>query len=374
MDNRPVILVIDDEEIMRDSCSQILAKEGHTVETAENGTEGLDRIKSDIPDIALVDLKMPGIDGLELLELIRDVDPEIVSIVITGYPTIESAVEAMKRGAYDFLPKPFSPDELRIIVRRGLERRKLSLESARLRQEKERMKEYFITLVTHELRSPLVTIQQYFHTVLGGFTGEINPQQKEIFIHCQERVKSLLDLIEDWLSVTRIEKGAIVGKLEPLSLPLLLNKVIDSHRSLAEKKNVSIKLDTEDDVPPVLGDPETLEIVFNNLVTNGIKFNVEGGVVELHLWTNGVLVSVTVSDTGIGIPRECLPYIFEEFYRVKEAETTSIGGSGMGLPIAKKIVEAHSGTIEVSSEPQQGSTFTVSLPIAKDHEKIGHNR
>ena len=121
------ILIIDDEEIVRDSCIQILAKSNYEIATAENGMEGLDLLKEFQPDLALVDLKMPGISGFEVLDRIHAYDPTIVAIVITGFATVDSAVEAMKKGTYDFLPKPFTPDELRMLVRRGLERRKLVL-------------------------------------------------------------------------------------------------------------------------------------------------------------------------------------------------------------------------------------------------------
>ena len=120
MPGQATILVVDDEKDMRDSCRRTLSKDGYQIETAENGDRGLQIIREVKPDLVLVDLKMPGMNGMELLEKIGDFDPNIVSVVITGYPTKESAMEARKRNAYDFLPKPFTPDQLRIIVKRGL--------------------------------------------------------------------------------------------------------------------------------------------------------------------------------------------------------------------------------------------------------------
>jgi len=362
--NWSTILVIDDEEPIRDSCTQILTKEGFQTLTAEDGTIGLQKIKEIQPDLALVDLKMPGISGMDLLDMIRGIDPGLVAIVITGYATIESAVDAMKRGAYDFLPKPFTPDELRIIVRRGLERRKLSLESASLREEKERIKEYFITLVSHELRSPLATVQQYCDTILGGFVGNVKPEQEEILKRCQERIKGLLKLTEDWLNVSRVERGVIVEKLKPLELSPLLIKVIDFLKPSAETNKITINVDMPNEPPLVMGDEETLELVFTNLISNGIKFNHKGGRVEVRLCNNGENLTAEVADTGIGIPAENLPFIFDEFYRVRNKKTRNITGSGLGLSLAKKIVDAHSGTILAVSEPGKGSTFAVRLPKA----------
>jgi two-component system phosphate regulon sensor histidine kinase PhoR len=138
--NQANILVIDDEQIMRDGCSRILSKDGWSVTCAQNGSQGLEEIKgrSEDLDVILLDLMMPGISGMEVLENIRAFDPNLLVIVITGYATVESAVEAMKKGAYDFIPKPFTPDQLRIVVRRALERRSLQKEAEFLRKERER--------------------------------------------------------------------------------------------------------------------------------------------------------------------------------------------------------------------------------------------
>jgi PAS domain S-box-containing protein len=134
------ILVIDDEQIMREGCSRILSKNGWTVITAENGRQGLDEIQArpEKIDTVLLDLMMPGVSGMEVLDQIRTIDANLLVIVITGYATVESAVEAMKKGAYDFIPKPFTPDQLRIVVRRALERRALQKEAEFLRRERER--------------------------------------------------------------------------------------------------------------------------------------------------------------------------------------------------------------------------------------------
>ena len=156
------VLVIDDERAMRDACCQALGRDGYKTEAAENAETGLQKARQVKPDVVLVDLKMPGMGGMEVLEKIPDIDANIVSIVITGYATIESAVEAMKRNAYDFLPKPFTPDHLRIVIQRGLEKRRLSIEREQLQQEKEIMKRNFVTLVSHQLRSPLTSVKQYF--------------------------------------------------------------------------------------------------------------------------------------------------------------------------------------------------------------------
>ena len=356
------ILVIDDEEAMRDSCCQVLTKDRYRTETAENADSGLQKIREIKPDLVLVDLKMPGMSGMELLEKVHDIDPNIVSVVITGYATIESAVEAMKRHAYDFLPKPFTPDQLRIVTKRGLERRRLALESARLQQEKEKMKENFITLVTHQLRSPLVSIQQYFEVILEGFVGDVASRQKEMIEDASKRINELLKLVNDWLNMSHIEAGKLVEKFESVDIVPILSETMELLEPLAADKKVALERNFSDSLLVVEADRESLKQAFTNIVSNGINYNREGGTVTVSTKEQESHLVVEVSDTGIGISQEKLPFIFDEFFRVKTKETRSVTGSGLGLPIAKRIIEVHNGSINVVSELGKGTTFSILLP------------
>ena len=362
---KAAILVIDDEKAMRDSCCQVLTKEGYQAETAVDGDTGLQKIRELKPDLVLVDLKMPGMSGMELLEKVADIDPNIVCVVITGYATIESAVEAMKRKAYDFLPKPFTPDELRIITKRGLEKRRLALESARLQQEKETMRKNFITLVSHQLRSPLGSVKLYLGVIKEGFAGEVASKQKELMEKAVTRVDDLLQLIDDWLDMSHIEAGNLIEKFEPVDLVTILSETIELLRPLAEDKSITLKTDLPDNLYVVQGYGEGLKQAFANLVANAINYNRQAGKVTVSTREEGGHVVVEISDTGIGISQENLHFIFDEFFRVKTKETQGVSGSGLGLPIVKKIIEAHNGSIKVTSEPGKGSTFSVILPKAK---------
>jgi signal transduction histidine kinase len=308
---------------------------------------------------------MPGISGMEVLEKIREIDPNIISVVITGYATVESAVEAMKIGAYDFLPKPFSPDQLRIIIRRGLERRRLILEAEILRQEKKLMEENFITMVSHQLRSPLVAIMQYYEVILGGMAGDVPEKQKEIIQKSKARLESLLNLITDWLDVARLDSGQIVDNLKPISAKKIITKVIENLQPLTQEENISLKFGSCGKNDLVQGDADTLEQVFSNLITNAIRYNKPKGNVTVSIKENANYIAVEVQDSGIGIAKEHLPFLFDQFFRVKRGEGQKIKGTGLGLSIAKKIVGAHGGSIQVSSELGKGSTFTVLLPKLK---------
>ena len=362
---KATILVIDDEKAIRDSCYQVLSKDGYATETAENGKNGLQKIREVRPDLVLIDLKMPGMGGMELLEKIGQIDPDIISIVISGYATIESAVEAMKRNAYDFLPKPFTPDQLRIVIKRGLERRRLAAESARLRREKMMMRENFITLVSHQLRSPLASVKQYFGVIREGFAGEVTDKQKEIIQKAGGYIDSLVQLINDWLDMSRVEAGRIRDKSEPVSLAAVLSEALEVLKPQAETKKVVPELNSADNLPKLNGDPKCLKEAFLNLLSNGIKYNREGGRVTVTVREQGDDLVIEVSDTGIGISRENLPFIFDEFFRIKSKETQHITGTGLGLSIARKIIEAHNGCVKVVSEPGRETTFSILLPKAK---------
>jgi len=365
MSENAAILVIDDEEAIRDSCCQVLTKAGYRTQTAEEGNVGLQKITEMKPDLVLVDLKMPGMSGMELLEKIAMIDPSIISIVITGYATIESAVEAMKRNAYDFLPKPFTPDQLRIVIKRGLERRRLVVESERLRREKEIMRENFVTLVSHQLRSPLASVRQYFGVIREGFVGDVTDKQKQIIEKASKYLDDLMQLINDWLDMSRIDSGRIAQKFEPVAIEPVLSEVLELATPLAEAGKIAIDLHLGHGISAVCGDRESLKQAIANLVSNAINYTPEGGTVVISTREQGNDLVVDISDTGIGISRDDLPFIFEEFFRVKSSQTLHVTGSGLGLPITKRIIDAHNGHIQVDSELGKGTTFSILLPKAQ---------
>jgi len=266
------ILIIDDEEAMRDSCSQVLKRMEIEVDTALNGEEGLEKIKSFEPHLVLLDLKMPGISGMEILEQLPDMDPFLIPVMITGYATVESAVEAMKHGAYDYLPKPFTPDELRMIIKRGLERRRYMVETERLQKEKAMMRKNFVAMVSHELKSPLAAVQQNLIVINDGMAGEIPEKPKQMLKRASIRIKGLLTLINDWLNLSRMESGEIVQKLEPVDLKALLEELVELLHPLADEKGITLRINAPDDYPTILGEKETLQMLFTNLIHNAIKY------------------------------------------------------------------------------------------------------
>lgn len=366
------VVVIDDDYAMRLSCCKILSKMGFCVEAFEDGTRGLEGVGRLKPGLIVVDLKMPGISGIEVISRVHEIDPQISIVVITGYATIDTAVEAMKCGAYDFLPKPFSPDELRLIVNRGLERRRLSLEAQRCEVERALLKRRFVTFVSHQLRTPLVAIHQYLDVLKHlGDTGEVAAKRQEWIDRCLKRTEELQGLIADWLTLARVEGGTLMKERIKVDLGQLLPGILKTYEEMAAGEGVSLHSALSEASLCVRGDWNCLTVLFDNLITNGIKYNRPGGKVTVSGWLSDGEVVVTVADTGVGIPDKYRPFLFDEFFRIKDDGAKKTTGTGLGLHISKRIVSEMGGSLDFESQPGVGSTFRVRLPAW--HEADGAN-
>lgn len=355
------ILIIDDEEIVLDSCREILEVGGYAVATATDGTLGLQQVKEVQPDLVYVDLKMPGLSGFEVLERIRALDPSIVMIVITGYATLNSAVEAMQKGAYDFVPKPFTPEELRLITQRGLEKRRLVLEAAALRREQELLREHFASIVSHELKAPLAAVQQNLMLLAHEPSGALTEGQRARLERMQSRLNDLLKMIDTWLRVISVDVARIKESFRPTSVALCINKAVETVQTFAARKDVAIATSIEELLRPVSGDEGSLTEALVNVLSNAVKYSYPGGKVSLAAREQDGRILIAVSDAGVGIPPDDLPHVFEDFYRGKGGPSEE-GGVGLGLAITRRIVETHHGAITAESTPGKGSTFTISLP------------
>ena len=365
------IVVIDDDRAMRLSCSKILTKVGFRVETCENGSAGLEAITSLKPELALVDLKMPGIGGMEVIARVNEIDPRIVIIVITGYATIDTAVEAMKAGAYDFVPKPFSPDELRLIVGRGLEHRRLILESHRAEMERELLKRRFITFVSHQLQTPLVAIHQYLN-VLRHLDNPDPARMQEWLDRCLARTEEIQAIIKDWLTLAKLEGGLLSGQRVRVDLKPILTQILDAYEVLAAADGITLEAQLPEPEYFTAGDPNCLSVLFDNLVVNAIKYNKPGGKVTVSAEITPDEVIVSVSDTGIGIAEKYRRMLFEEFFRIQDAKKTP--GTGLGLAISKRVVTEMGGSIHVDSEVGVGSTFRVKLLAWREPETVNETQ
>ncbi|MDY6877211.1 MAG: response regulator [Chloroflexota bacterium] len=383
------ILVVDDELGIREGCRRVLNRDGHHVVVAAAGEEGWQQIQSNQFDLVLLDIMMPDINGMELLKRIIPFDPDLVCIIITGYATVELAVQAIKEGAYDFIAKPFDANALILTIRRGLERRRLSLEARRLAQveaekdalerrqaelEREalerramelerldRVKSAFTLTVAHELRAPIAAIQSYLRLMLDGY---IPPeQQKKYLARAEQRTSAQLELIGDLLDLAHLQNPDLRIKREPVNVAESLQEVCDLMSSRAREKGIKFTVSIPEEAPTISADPKHIKQIWSNLVSNAIKYTNEDGAVDVTIAVQNKQVIASVRDTGIGIVPEDLTRIFEEFYRTKAAKECSEMGTGLGLSIVKRIVETYQGHIDVQSTVGDGSIFTVTLPV-----------
>jgi two-component system sensor histidine kinase/response regulator len=363
------ILVIDDEETMRDSCRQVLERQGLSIETAVDGKTGLEMADSVKPDLVILDLKMPGVQGIDVLKEMQKISPATVIIVITGYPTLESAIEAMKCGAYDFLPKPFTPHELRVVVKRALEHSFLKKRTAELEQEKEKIQNNFAAMLSHQLKTPLAAVGEYAAVLEKGVAGELKENQKELVARIHLRVKTMLNLVEDFLKLSRFEAS---GKLETMGKVDLYRVAVGAWTTVVEqcsKKKLEFEIKTPEGecaLPNVKGDELLIREVFTNLFSNSLNYTPDGGVVTLEfLPPEGNCIVVKVSDTGVGIPPEEQPFVFDEFFRgSSEKNVGNVPGTGLGLSIVKRVMDAHNGKVSLQSRKGAGTTFILKFPIS----------
>ncbi len=362
-DRPPLVLVVDDEAAMRERCARVLEERGFEVITAPGEAEALEALSRRQPDLMVVDLRMPGMSGEEFLAAARDVDPEVVAVAIAGCPTPCAAVEEIQAGASDFVPSTFEADQLALVVDRALEKRRLTEAVLAGERERRRMRDHFVAMVSHQLKSPAATAKECLDAALGAFGERVPGGCRDLMSRAARKAGLLLDLMDDWLTLARLESGALPAAAEPIDLRAVVESAVDAARETPHRNEVAVGLEEPEGAVRVEGDAEALRELIFNLVDNAVRYTPDGGEAAVEFHTEGRYAVVCVSDTGPGIPGDELPVIFEPFFRGGEARSRD--GTGLGLSIAKQIAEAHGGHIAVHSTPGEGTTFRVYLPLAE---------
>jgi signal transduction histidine kinase len=330
------------------------------VSEAETGEQALEAIEKNPPDILLLDYKMPGISGLEVLDAVSGKHGDMLTIMITAYASIETAVTATKRGAYDFLAKPFTPDELKSTIRKAAARLILAKQTRKLAEEKRQVRFEFIRVLGHELKAPLNAIEGYLQMFKDRSLGNDPVAYDEGIGRSMIRIDGMRKLIADLLDITQLESGRKNRKLAPVDVGEIARTAIEGCAAQAAERNIAIQLTAASPIS-MNADRGELEMILTNLVSNAVKYNRDGGRVDVGLRKDGGQVSIAVSDTGIGMSEEEAAKLFGEFVRIKNEKTRNILGSGLGLSIVKKLAQLYGGDATVTSKPDVGSTFTVVL-------------
>jgi len=382
------ILVVDDEKSIRDFLFEALTQlGGFEVGVAADGVEALKKIEQENFDLVLTDMKMPNMDGIQLISDVARIKPETLMVLLTGHGTIDSALEAMKRGASDYLTKPINLDEMMVRIRRVLEERQrfVSLKDYAAELEKaneelkkiDEMKSEFVSVASHELRTPLASIKNAVQLILQGKTGEINENQQKFLSMAERNINRLASILNDLLDLSRIESKKVGLKFVEMDLRGSIEFALLSLKPQADGKSIQLKMEVKEDLSPVYADREKVEQILTNLLGNAIKFTPEGGEISVSakpFEENGDMVAVSVTDSGIGIPEDQLDKVFEKFHQVEDSLRRSITGTGLGLAITKGLVEVHHGRIWAESEVGKGSIFTFTLPVSRGEKRDLHFR
>ena len=378
MDDRLNILVVDDEPGMRLGIERALrnftvhlpdvnGQVSFAVESVDSGEAALAKIESAPPDILLLDHKLPGMTGLDVLNELAETKPEVLTIMITAFASLDTAITATKRGAYDFLAKPFTPEEVKAAVRKAAKHLILQRQARRLAEEKRQVRFQFISVLGHELKAPLGAIEGYLNILKDRTLVEDPAVYRQAVDRSLVRIQGMRKLILDLLDLTRIESGNRKRDLRHLDVCEVAKGSIETVMPDARVKQIAVELQATEPVRMV-ADRGELEIVLNNLLSNAVKYNREGGRVTVTLGLRGDQTRIVVSDTGIGMTPEEARQLFQEFFRIKNQRTRSILGSGLGLSIVKKIAALYGGDVTVQSEAGVGSTFSVLLNRTRAEE------
>lgn len=367
------VLVVDDEPGIRSGIKRILSK--HVISfpfmdedyafrcfEAATGEEALAILEKEIPDLLLLDNKLPGMDGMEVLEVIRNRKIDLTVAMITSYASLEIAARATDDGARDFIPKPFTPAELKASVDLLVKQLFLKRITRTMKEEGKKIRYQFLSVLSHELKSPLNALEGYLQMMRDHELGEGLNAYDPLLDRSLKRVEGMRSLIMDLLDFTRIRLERKEDKIEAVNLKERAQLALSTIRPLAIQRDIRVSFSGDEIFYDA--NPSDLDMIFNNLLSNAVKYNREGGVVEVSSLRQGNQVEITVKDSGIGMNKEEVSQLFKEFVRIKNVRTKGITGSGLGLSIVSKIAEMYGGHIQVKSEPDMGSEFKVILPQA----------
>lgn len=365
---RARILVVDDEENLRLTLCQAFRMEGYEVAGAADSQEAMRLLETERFDVVLTDLMLPTVDGLSLLERAKAIHPSPAIVLMTGQATVESAIRALKGGAFDYVLKPFRLDEIFHVVTRGIEQQRLRRENVQLTainqrlQEVDRIKSDILSAVTHEFRTPLTIIYGWLEILLGDQCGSLTPGQRESVQAIREGALRLGRLISNILAFVEHEQGGVDFRGEEVKLAPLLHLIVDELAQKATEKRVTLEIRDGVGGVRLWGNPGKLRLLFFNLMENAVKFNRADGKVLVdatqHRWGS----EIRVTNTDGEIPPGRLEQIQEAFTQGEMGLARAAGGLGLGLNVAKVITAAYGGELSFESGQGRGTTVTVRFP------------
>ena len=354
------ILVVDDEEIIRDLCARAL-KDYHILE-ADNGRDALNILNERPVDLLLVDVMMPIMNGLDLLQQVKDKDTEQLVIVMTGYADKDIILRALKARADDFIQKPINLLQLKTTIAQALEKKALRRELLQLKQL-DRLKSDFLGLISHKLRTPTTSISLFIQNLASGIISIEDPGFASAVEATRKESEYLAYLIQDLLYYSDIILQDSERKTSHEDLKEIATKVATGKRHVLEQNGQILHTKLEGDWPIVIVDRRRIEFALDAILDNAIKFTQPGGEITLTGELGDREISLIISDNGPGIAPQELGKIFEKFYQVDPNNTGQIRGFGLGMFYANQFIKDHGGNITLDSTLGQGTSVIIRLPL-----------
>ena len=375
------ILIVDDEADIAAILKLHLEDSGYITAWAGNGQAALQMLQDGGFSLALMDIRMPGVNGVDVLKRIREAGLDVAVIMMTAHGSEELAVECMTSGAVDYISKPFSLDDMLQRVDRAIANRRMLLSKNRLEQEKE---DFFIML-SHDLKNPITAVIGSIDIMREGRLGPVNTEQVEYLQSAIDSCNEVVAMIDNLLDVQRFETGRMPVVLRPHSPAAIAAAAVERFSKAAEHEDLELTLETDGDTTEIAVDRNLLGRVLANLLVNAIKFTPAGGRITIScrcvrndaahriripvyfvppagFANRHCFMRISVKDTGNGIPHEDLDHIFERYTQSQNAYGRERGGAGLGLAFCKMAVESFNGIIWAESEAGAGSEFIILLP------------
>lgn len=356
-----IILIVDDEKVIRDLCSKALG--GYHILQAGDGREALNLLAGQPVDLVLTDIMMTGMNGLELLEEIKNHAPNQAVVMMTGYGDKEIILRALKLNADDFISKPINLLQLRTLVAKVLERVSLREELVQLKKM-DQLKSEFLGLVSHKLKTPATVISLFIQNLVQDNKQQFDADFSRNLTLIQEESDYLTSLIQDLLRYSGSILQTRPVRHETTDMVALATRCLIEYQNNSASQDTTLINNLPAALPLLAVDRVQIAFCLRALLDNAVKFSPGGGRISLSALADEQHLAVSVSDEGPGIAAEQQTKIFEKFYQIDPDNTGQIRGFGLGLFYAREFLKAHHGRLSLKSQPGHGSTFTLQLPLA----------